>query len=185
MNCQPDFWANIPELWHFWKLLSALLEKQSTQCGILRSLGVLGAVSLACDYGIGDAADPAKAVCRSLSGMWAGAPLPVFVMSINGRNQLPRGKQGTVRGHCLVLDSSLIQPRQRHERAKVWVQTQSKEQGHGSNSWVRGRLELPAVCTHCGQLCQEHYSGQRIAKRGYFLAKSWFWFRKSDTWIFF
>lgn len=119
---QPDFWANIPELRHFWKLLSALLEKQSTQCGILNSLGILGALSLACDCGIGGAVDPALAMSRRLSRMWDGPPLPVFVMSIHGRIQLTRGKQGTARGHGLVLESSLIQPRERHERAKVWSQ---------------------------------------------------------------
>lgn len=75
--------------------------------------------------------------------MWDGPPLPVFVMSINGRIQLSRGKQGTARGHGLVLESSLIQPRERHERAKAWSQRkmcpllQNTEEGRGSNSGVR------------------------------------------------
>ena len=52
----------------------------------------MGALSLACDCGIGGAMDPAKLVSRSFSRVWDGALFPIFVMSINGRNWPPGGE---------------------------------------------------------------------------------------------
>ena len=92
-----------------------------------------GALSPAHEYGIGGAVDMLVPGSRSLSRMWEGAILAVFVMSREWQESTSQGEtRGRARGQCLVLECSLIQTRQKRERAEVWHQRRAcPKQGAG------------------------------------------------------
>ena len=139
-----------------------------------------GALSPAHEYGIGGAVDMLVPGSRSLSRMWEGAILAVFVMS---REWQESTSQGETRAEPEVSawswNAVWSKPGRRGRELRSGTKeehAQSRELGWGNNPWVGCRLQLD--CWLCSlQLqagfCREPYSGQRTAER-VFPAKYWF-----------
>lgn len=104
-----------------------------------------GALSPAHEYGIGGAVDMLVLVSRSLSRMWEGAILAVFVMSRNGRNQSPKGKPE--QSQRSVLGPGMQSDPNQAEEGESWCLAPKKNMPR-AGSWAGGTiLECGAGCS--------------------------------------
>ena len=130
--------------WLLWKLLRVLVEKQSSQCGTPGG-GAWCTVSCSWVWNWRCRGYASASMQEPLQDVGGSYPCCICDVPWMAGINLPRGNQSRARGQCLVLECSLIQTRQKRERAEVWHQRRAcPKQGAGLGEQSLSRVQAAA-----------------------------------------